>query len=85
MKSVRVCTLSRCISSLNSPSICITYKIFARQLLNSNRSLGCGSLFNTIVDENKGMQEVCRIPIETLKKALEATYFAPPSKAVKLK
>ena len=39
----------------------------------------------TIVDENKGIQEVCREPVETLKKAFEATYVALLSKVVKLK
>lgn len=45
----------------------------------------CGSFFNTIVDENKGIQEVCRVPVETLKKVFEATYFALLSKVVELR
>jgi len=37
------------------------------------------------VDENKGIQEVCKVPVETLKKAFEATYFALLSKVVELR
>lgn len=53
--------------------------------LNGNGSPRMWKLFNTIVDENKGIQEVCRVPVETLKKAFEATYLALLSKVAELR
>ena len=79
MKSVRVCTLSRCISSLNSP-------LPIRSLPGSSwTAIGVSGVEAFSTQLRTKTRAWCRILVETLKKAFEATYFALLSKVVNLK